>query len=175
MPYATPQRFIESYGLDETVQLLADEEGLLTAQLLKDALAGSWTGSPTQEERDAATAAVARFTRKLTTQSNFMDGYLRPAVVLPLSPQDANAGTLEECCLALTRCALSDDADNSTEQATSCCKDWRAWLRDVSTGKAKLAGEGGQAVPQSGGTRTGQSKTLFQWPGHGIGVWKDRP
>jgi len=175
MPYATPERFIESYGLEETVQLLADEEKLLTAQLLKDALAGSWTGSPSQEEKDAATAAVARFTRKAETQSNFMDGYLRPAVVLPLSPEDANAGTLEECCLALVRCALSDDADNSTEQMVGCCKDWRTWLRDIANGKVKLAGAGGQAVPQSGGTRTGKSKTLYQWPGHAIGPWRERP
>ncbi|KLN54725.1 phage protein Gp36 family protein [Variovorax paradoxus] len=174
MPYATPARFIESYGLEETVQLLADEEKLLTAQLLKDALAGSWTGDPTQEERDAATAAVERFMRKLETQSNVMDGYLRPAVVLPLSAEDANAGTLEECCLALTRCALSDDADNSTEQMAGCCKDWRSWLRDIANGKVKLAGAGGQAVPQSGGTRTGQSKTMYQWPGHGIGSFGGR-
>lgn len=171
MPYATPERFIESYGLDETVQLLADEEGLLTAQLLKDALAGSWTGTPSQDERDAATAALSRFTRKLETQSNFMDGYLRPAVVLPLSPGDANAGTLEECCLALTRCALTDDSDNSTEQSDSCCKRWNSWLRDVSQGKAKLAGENGQAVPQSGGTRVGQTVSRYDWPGHGLRSW----
>ncbi|WP_431511655.1 phage protein Gp36 family protein [Variovorax sp. DAIF25] len=175
MPYATPARFIESYGLEETVQLLADEEQLLTAQLLKDALAGSWTGSPSQEEKDAALSAVARCTRKLETQSNFMDGYLRPAVVLPLSPEDANAGTLEECCLALTRCALADDPDNSTEAMTDCCKGWRAWLGDIAKGKVKLAGANGQAVPQSGGTRVGQSKTMYQWPGHGMGAWKGRP
>lgn len=174
MPYATPERFIESYGLEETVQLLTDEEKLLTAQLLKDALAGTWTGSPSQEEKDAALSAVARFMRKLETQSNMMDGYLRPAVVLPLSTEDANAGTLEECCLALTRCALSDDSDNSTEQMASCCKDWRSWLRDIANGKVKLAGANGQAVPQSGGTRTGQSKTMYQWPGHGMGTWRGR-
>ena len=175
MPYATPELFIESFGLEETTQLLSDEKRLLTEQLLKDALAGSWTGSPSQEEKDAALSAVARFTRKLETQSNVMDGYLRPAVVLPLAPEDANAGTLEECRLALTRCALSDDTDNSTEQMSGCCKDWRSWLRDIANGRVKLAGANGQAVPQSGGARTGQSKTMYQWPGHGMGVWKERP
>lgn len=174
MPYATPEQFIQSYGLEETVQLLADEEKLLTVQLLKDALAGSWTGSPTQDEQDAALAAVARFNRKLETQSNMMDGYLRPAVMLPLSPQDANAGTLEECCLALVRCALSDDSDNMTEQMAGCCKDWRAWLRDIANGKVKLAGAGGEVVPQSGGTRTGRTKSNYQWPGHGMGVRRGR-
>lgn len=163
MAYATPARFIESFGLDETVQYLLDEQHLLTGQLLQDALAGSWTGSPSDEEKAAALAAVARFNRKLVTQSNFMDGYLRPAVVLPLSPEDANAGTLEECCLALTRCALADDTDNATERMDECCKGWRTWLRDISVGKAKLAGADGQAVAPSGGARSGQARTGYDW------------
>ncbi|HEX7866542.1 MAG TPA: phage protein Gp36 family protein [Variovorax sp.] len=163
MAYATPARFIESFGLDETVQYLSDEQQLLTGQLLLDALAGSWSGSPSDDEKAAALAAAARFKRKLDTQSNFMDGYLRPAVVLPLSPEDANAGTLEECCLALTRCALADDTDNATERMDDCCKGWRTWLRDVSTGKAKLAGADGQAIAPSGGARTGQARTNYDW------------
>lgn len=167
MPYATPDRFIESYGLEESVQYLSDEQGLLTAQLLKDALAGAWTGAPSDEEKAAALAAVERFKRKLETQSNLMDGYLRPAVVLPLSAEDANAGTLEECCLALTRCALADDTDNATERMDNCCKDWRSWLRDISTGKAKLAGAGGQAIAPSGGARSGQAASRFDWAAFG--------
>ncbi|WP_198089079.1 phage protein Gp36 family protein [Variovorax sp. E3] len=163
MSYATPARFIESFGLEETVQYLSDEQRLLTAQLLLDALAGSWSGAPTVEEKAAAEAAVARITRKLETQSNLMDGYLRPAVVLPLSADDANAGTLEECCLALVRCALADDTDNATERMDDCCKTWRAWLRDISTGKAKLAGAGGQAIAPSGGARSGQTRTNYDW------------
>jgi len=163
MAYATPARFIESFGLDETVQYLSDEQRLLTGQLLLDALAGSWTGSPSEEEKAAALAAVARLTRKLDTQSNLMDGYLRPAIVLPLSPADANAGTLEECCLALTRCAVADDTDNATERMDECCKGWRTWLRDVSVGKAKLAGADGQAVAPSGGARSGQARTGYDW------------
>lgn len=172
MAYATPERFIESYGFDETLQHLTDEQGLLTAQLLKDALAGAWTGAPSQDEKDAATAALARLVRKLATQSNFMDGYLRSAVTLPLPAQDANAGTLEECCLALTRCALADDTDNATERMDACCKDWRAWLRDVAAGKAKLAGADGQAPVSSTGARTGQAVSGFDWGRFGGGGWR---
>ena len=56
MAYATPQRFIQEYGLDETTQLLADEQQLLTSQLLSDALAGSWTGTPSAAEQAATKA-----------------------------------------------------------------------------------------------------------------------
>lgn len=170
MAYATAARYVESFGFEEALQLLADEEALLTKQLLKDALAGTWTGTPSQEERDAATAAVARLQRKLDTVSNLMDGYLRPAVTLPLSAEDANAGTLEECCTALVRCALADDADNATERMDECCKTWRAWLRDVSTGRAKLAGAGGQAIVPSTGARTGQARTGYRWDLFGSGL-----
>lgn len=169
MPYATPARFIEAYGFEETLQYLADEQALLTAQLLKDALAGAWTGNPSQEEQDAATAALARLERKLATQSNFMDGYLRVTVTLPLPPSDANAGTLEECCLALVRCALADDTDNATDRIDECCKTWRAWLRDVAAGKAALAGEDGQAPAMPGTVRFGQAKSNYDWSRFGGG------
>jgi phage gp36-like protein len=167
--YATPARFIESFGQEETTQFLADEQGLLTAELLLDALSGVWTGSPTAAEKAAAEAAVARLLRKLQTQSNFMDGYLRSAIVLPLAEEDANAGTLEECCLALTRCALADDADNATERIDEAGKTWRAWLRDVSAGRAKLAGADGQALAPSGGARTGQAASRYNWGAFGVG------
>ena len=101
MPYATPAQVIAEYGLKEVTQLLADEQQLLTEQLLLDAIAvaaaGAWTGTPTQLEKDAANAALARFNRKLDTQSSFMDGFLRSAVTLPLAGNDANTGTLNEC------------------------------------------------------------------------------
>jgi len=166
MPYATPARFVESFGLDETVQYLADEQHLLNSVLLTDALAGVWTGAPSADERAAATAAVARLLRKLDTQSNFMDGYLRSAVALPLPPETANAGTLEECCLALVRCALADDSDNATERMDKCCADWKTWLKDIAMGRAKLAGVAGMPVAASGGVKTGQAISGFNWDTH---------
>lgn len=169
MPYATPARFIESFGLEETARFLADEQGLLTAQLLTEAMSGVWLSDPSTIEKDAAIAALARLQRKLDTQSNLMDGYLRSAIVLPLAPADANAGTLEECCLALTRCVLADDSDNATDRMDDCCKTWRAWLRDVSTGKAKLVGADSQALAPSGGARTGQAASRFNWDAFGAG------
>ena len=163
MAYATPQRFIQEYGLDETTQLLADEQQLLTSQLLSDALAGSWTGTPSAAEQAAATAAKDRITRKLATVSNFMDGYLRGAVTLPLSTSDANAGTLEECCIALAREGVSDDSDNATERMVQIADRWRAWLKDVQSGRVSLITVAGEEVASRGRVRTGQAASNFNW------------
>lgn len=163
MPYATPNAFILRYGQDETVQLLADEQQLLTAQLLRDAIAGSWTGTPSADEQAAALAALERLNRQLTVASNFMDGYLRSVVTLPLAADDANAGTLEDCCLALTRCGLADDSDNATERMDKCCDGWRAWLKDVAARRVQLVSSDGSAPPSSGGVRSGQAVSRFDW------------
>lgn len=161
--YATPEQYIARYGLDEAVQLLADEERLLTKQLLTDRVSGYWTGNPTGPEKEAAAAALTRLKRQITVSANFMDGYLRSAVTLPLSPDDANATTLEDCCLALARCGLADDSDNATERMDECCKTWRAWLRDVAAGKIQLVTQSGAAPAASAKVRTGRISSAFDW------------
>jgi phage gp36-like protein len=170
MPYATPQQVIADYGLKEITQLLADEQGLLTEQLLLDALGlpggGLWTAEPTDDEAAAAMAAAARFNRKLETTSNFMDGFLRTAVTLPLASTDANAGTLNECCMALTRCGLSDDPDNATERMDACCATWRTWLKDVSRGVVQLVNPAGEAVVGKSRIRSGQAASGYDWDSH---------
>lgn len=168
MSYATPALFISKFGLTETTQLLADEENLLTTQLLRDAIAGAWTGTPTVDEQAAATAALARITRQLAVTSNTMDGYLRSALTLPLAAGDANMGALEDCCLALVRCGLADDSDNATERMDECCKTWRAWLKDVATGKTQLVvGGDPMAGTVSGKVHTGQARSGFCWGAFG--------
>lgn len=171
MPYATPAQVIAEYGLKEVTQLLTDEQQLLTEQLLLDAIAvaagGAWTGNPSQAEKDAANAALARLNRKLETQSNFMDGFLRTAVTLPLAVNDANTGTLNECCMALTRCGLSDDPDNATERMDECCNTWRKWLRDVANGVASLVNNAGQEVAGKSRVRQGAASSRYDWAAHG--------
>lgn len=167
MPYATPQRFIQEYGLDETTQLLADEQQLLTSQLLVDALAGAFTGSPSVAEQAAANAAKDRLVRKLTTVSNFMDGYLRSAVTLPMATNDANAGTLEDCCVALARCGLADDSDNATERMDKVGDQWRSWLKDVQSGRVTLISTTGEEVPSRGKVKTGRASSGFNWDAFG--------
>lgn len=167
MNYATPPQFISRYGLTEATQLLADEQQLLTAQLLTDAIAveagGDWTGTPSADEMAAAQAALARLERQLSTSSRFMDSYLRAAVTLPLAPDDANSGTLEECCSALARCGLADDSDNATERMDKCCDGWRAWLKDVAMGRVQLVTDAGTTPASSGGARSGQATTGYCW------------
>ncbi len=166
MPYATPQQVIQAYGLREVTQYLADEQDLLTEQLLTDAITGVWTGAPSPEEQAAATAALARLNRKLETVSNTMDGYLRNAVTLPLAPGDANAGTLNECCMALVRCGLADDPGNSTERMEECCDRWRAWLRDVSRGVVQLVNQAGQTMAGKSRIRSGPAGSAYNWAAH---------
>jgi phage gp36-like protein len=117
----------------------------------------------------AATAALARLERQIVTTSNTMDGYLRSAVSLPLAAEDANAGTLEDCCLALVRCGLADDSDNATERSDECCKQWRTWLKDVARGLVQLVGAGGAVVPANArsGARFGQAATGVNWAAFG--------
>lgn len=145
--------------------LLADEDHLLTRQLLEDAIAGTWTGSPTAEEQAAGMAALDRLTRQLGVSSHFMDGYLRASIPLPISAGDAVATTLEDCCLALARCGLSDDSDNATERMDRCCEAWRAWLRDVAAGKVQLVvtDTSGTASAAPARIRTGQIGSAYDW------------
>lgn len=169
MPYATPTQYTAKFGLEEAVQFLADEQNLLTAQLLRDAINGTWTGSPSQAEKDAATESLARLLRQLTNSSNFIDGYLRAVVTLPLAPDAAAAGTLEDCCLALTRCGLADDPDNATERMDRCCDTWRTWLKDIAARRVQLVvgGDSGEVPPASGGVRAGKARSGFAWGAFG--------
>lgn len=167
MPYATPQQVIQNYGLKEITQLLTDEQGLLTEQLLTDAIAGVWTGAPSAEEQAAAQEALARFMRKIETVSNFMDSYLQRAVTLPLAADDANIGVLNECCMALVRCGLSDDPDNATDRMDECCDQKRAWLKDVAKGTAQLVKPDGETLSTKSRVRSGQAFSRYNWSGHG--------
>jgi phage gp36-like protein len=165
--YASSSQYLAKFGKAEAVQLLADEEALLTETLLVDAIAvaagGTWTGTPSAAEQAAGTAALARLARQLTVSSNFMDGYLRSVVTLPLPVDDANATTLEDCCLTLARCGLADDADNATERMDKCCAEWRAWLKDVAAGRTQLITPAGDSPAPAGRVRSGQALSGYDW------------
>ena len=162
--YATAHLFIAKFGLAETVQLLADEQRLLTDVLLQDALRGTWTGTPTADDKNAARAALSRLNRQLATTSRLMDGYLRTVVALPLPAGNENASTLEDCCLALARGGLADDCDNYTEQIERSCDYWTKWLKDIAARRVLLVQPTGEAVPTAGGAvRSGRAKSTFNW------------
>lgn len=175
MPYATPTRFITSVDAEEAARLVIDIGRVLTASLLQQAVAvaagtGDWDAGATMPQRVIAMAAHDTLVRKLANTSNYMDGYLRSAnITLPLPAGDANAGTLEDCCVALTRDELAGDADVSTEAIVDRAERWRKWLRDVAAGRTKLILDGGTEVAASSSVRTGQAKTGFDWRAHGQG------
>ena len=105
----------------------------------------------------------------LATSSNFMDGYLRAVVTLPLSDDDANAGVLRDCCLALTRCSLADDADNYTDRMAALAAQWTKWLEDISKGRIKLVLADAAQAPESFRVRHGKAKSGFDWGHHSGG------
>ena len=164
MAYATPARFVQEFGLREATQLLADEQNLLTAELLVAAIQEQPYPPETPDDAQAATAdALQRLVRKLDNVSNLMDGYLRSAITLPIASGDVNVGTLEECCLALSRAGLADDSDNWTERMEKLADRWTAWLKDVSTGKAQLVVPGAPEEGSAFRVRSGQAQSRYDW------------
>lgn len=173
-PYALPLAYLLRFGATEAVQMLGDEQQLLTEGLLRDALAiidgsaSTWHGSPSGDEMAAGLAAGTRLNRALVMTTNMMDGYLRNVVKLPMPADDANAGVLEDCCLALTRAGLADDPDNATDRMDQVAKDWRAWLKDVAKGVVQLVGAEGAAPPAPARVRSGQAASGVDWGGFGV-------
>lgn len=163
--YATRTAYVQEFGLDETCQLLRDEESdLLTPELLREGIAGAYSPDRTNDERATCDRVMARLASMLEQASRFMDGYLRSNVRLPLGQADIDQTPLKTCCLALTRCSLQDDPDNATEQQEKRCKYWNDWLRDVSTGKVRLL-----PPPVAGGRRVlwGKVPSAYNWNRYG--------
>ncbi len=169
MSYATTARYCEDVGYDEARNQLLDDGRVLTVELLHQVIdvvaGGSWPATTTAPERVVAMAAHDRLARKLETVSNYMDGYLRSAVALPIQAGDAALGTLEQCCLALVRDELSGDSDMSTELIVKRAERWRKWLVDISNKTVLLVSSGGDSTASvgSGKVVTGQAKSGFDW------------
>ena len=141
MAYATAVDLIEANGLQEFYELLSDEEGLITMQLVSDAVAGSPLDSYTAEQIAAVTAASQRADNVLERQSSIMNGALAARYALPLSAEAETAnGALQECCIALTRAALADDGDNLATRMEKERDYWRAWLKALRDGTERLVG-----------------------------------
>ncbi len=169
MAYATPARYCEEVGLDEARNQLMDDGRVLTAELLRQVLAvvagGAWPAETTTPERVVAMAAHDRLVRKLGTVSNYIDGYLRSAVVLPLPTGDASLGTLEEACIAIARDELASDSDVSTDLIVKRADRWRKWLQDVANKTVALVSSSGESPETAGSGKVvfGQSKSQFDW------------
>lgn len=135
--YASVEQYIQEYGLIEAVQLLNDEDNELTLQLLKDWLDNRTSGH-TAEQTKVLAAVITRLESMLEQQSQFMNGYLRQQVNLPLSTEQIAQTPIRTCCLELTRFQLADDCDNGTEAMQFRYKRWLVWLDSVSKGHLQL-------------------------------------
>lgn len=161
MAYATPADFVQAFGLDETCMLLMDEERLLTADALTAGLDALARGDAVADA--TAAQALERLRRRLSSTSSLMDSYLSSAIKLPITgTHETLLGVLQDCCLALTRCAISDDPDNATERMDKACDNWRQWLRDVAAGKIKLVDADG-TVAAGGRILHGQVPSAYNW------------
>lgn len=167
MSYATTPQYLARFGADEAAQLLgADPEPLLAAAAGQPMPSGT-----TPEQEAAAAAALARLLRALGIAANLMDGYLRAVATLPIAADDANAGTLEECCCHLTRYSISSAPGTMTESKKDENTRWLAWLRDVSARRVQLISTGTQQqAPGAGSVRTGRAKSGYDWTAHGMGT-----
>lgn len=141
--YTTVEQLMHAMGRFELAQLLADEEQLISVDLLTDAVIGdsSALDSYSDEERAAVATALARAETAITEQSDLMDGYLARRYRLPLTDAErAGANQLRSCCNALVRIALADDPANSTDRMDAERKYWNSWLKQVAEGKTLLPG-----------------------------------
>ena len=161
MSYATLEQLIERFGLEEMTQLLADEHDLLTEELLQAALNDS-ASSYSSQEQEAATQAIDRADAIISQQSDVMDTKLGARYLLPLMNPDN--GSIVECCLALSRAALSDDSTNISKLILSERADAKKWLKDIAENKAHLPDERSR---KSGGAEkkchTRRPKSSVNW------------
>ncbi|MGH1429760.1 MAG: phage protein Gp36 family protein [Neptuniibacter sp.] len=150
--YATVQEMTLQYGLNEIAQLLDDEEGNISSELLQAELDGD-ASSFTAEEQAAITRALNRADQIIQQQMNFIDSRISRYPV-PLNDSKARTTPVHTCCMALARAALADDGTNLSEQVSKDRDFWRTWLRDIASGKAVLPG----LTPISLGSGTQQQR-----------------
>ncbi|MGI1671988.1 MAG: DUF1320 domain-containing protein [Neptuniibacter sp.] len=161
--YATVQEMTLQYGLTEIAQLLDDEEGNISNELLQAAIDGD-TSSFSTEEQAAITRALSRADAIIQQQMAFIDSRIS-RYPIPLSESNARSTPVHSCCMALARAGFADDSTNLSEQVAKDRDYWREWLRDISSGKAVLPGI--SAVSNSSGTQqqrlSGALKSSVDW------------
>ena len=138
--YATLQQLCNQYGYREIAELLCDEEGLLTQDMLIEAVAGDDLSLYTSAEQAAITAAVERANDAITRQGAYMNSKIGARYQLPLPAGAIADSPLEECCLALTRAYLADDADNSSQMIDGARTRWIKWLTDLAKDQTVIPG-----------------------------------
>lgn len=137
--YATLSDLIAQYGLTELSQLLADEEGLVSAALLEAYINGDVSAFDA-DEVGAINRAAARAESNLTQASRIIDSSVGSRYPVPLTYEQAAATAVQPCCLALARASLADDGDNMGENTRKDRDHWREWLGKVAMGRMVIPG-----------------------------------
>ena len=159
--YATINDFVQSFGINETSQLLCDEEDLITSSNFKYFL-NKDLADLSEEELQALNKGKARLEESINQVSLLMNSYIANVLSLPISNTILKNTPLKTCCLELSRCHLMDDDDNSSEISSTRCKRWLSWLKDISTGKVQLS-TNNSSESINNKVRQGQSKSKINW------------
>lgn len=138
--YSSLANYAAAFGQLELFQLLADEQPLLSEQLLADFLDGNFPGAYTADEQAAMLACEQRVNTALTQASLLMDSYIATRYQLPLATQVIEQNPLGQCANALARAMLADDANNQTDTMEKAQSRWLKWLEQLAKGQVVLQG-----------------------------------
>lgn len=136
--YAITSDWVTTYGMGELFMLTQDEDCQLTQSLLMQAIAGEFDDAVNELERAVAARALVRINAALDYARRRINSYIGNRVMLPLTAGQIAETSLKECALALSRCHLMDDTDNSTERTDECCDRWIKWLEQINKGTLTL-------------------------------------
>lgn len=149
MSYATKRQFVDKYGADAAVLLLAGlEKGASCDLLLLDDLLGG--GTALGADAEALARALTHLEDALEAQSDLADSYLVQRVSVPLDAAVAAASPLPGYVCDLARYALATRPGTRTKAVTDDRDTALAWLRDVSKGRAGLSGLAGETAAPTG-------------------------
>lgn len=143
MAYATPENLLSWFGA-EAMTGLGDPDGdrRIEIDLMRATVLGLDRSGWESNEIDWADQAITRIEEGLKNTSLKIDSYLSGRYTLPLDVAVVAGSQLPKVCGDITHYDLI--GSQVLESVQSRYKEAMAWLRDISTGKAKL---GGVVVP----------------------------
>jgi phage gp36-like protein len=157
--YASASQLLERYNSEEIAQR-ADPSvpPLVYGELLKATAAGADVSDYSQQEQNAAAAALVNVERALQDAGHTINGYISGRYQLPLS-QVPEILKLHSCQIA--RFLLFDD--DATKQVETLYQASIKFLRDVSSGAAELGLTAvGATAPASAGAEMVSSELVFR-------------
>lgn len=169
MSYATASELVTAFGANELAQMATPKRfPVVDDERLELAIEGEELpelGEDEEDDTEALAACLATIALAIASADGLIDSYLASRYSLPLVSTPA---VLKEAALDLARYELHKE--RATEEVRDRRKEVVAWLRDLSSGKARLgvpaidsaAGASGiSIVPSAGRTFTATTLEAF--------------